>query len=114
MRPNEIKRLRERLGWTQFVMAQHLHVSPMTVSRWERGERFPDEYNQVVLRQLRGRLDQAEREQRQQEFINKLKAVAIGGGIGLLLGKLFEGGAVEEVEEENTNEGSDTNDTESS
>lgn len=99
MSPKEIKHLRSRLGWSQVEMAQHLHVTPMTVSRWERGERYPDEYRRVVLLQLRGRLDEAEAEERRGEFLEGIATAALIGGVGFLLGKLFEGGPVEEEHE---------------
>ena len=32
-----IKRAREKKGWSQFTLATEAHVSPSSVSRWERG-----------------------------------------------------------------------------
>lgn len=37
----DIRKLRERLGWSQASLARELGVSPATVSRWERGTRQP-------------------------------------------------------------------------
>jgi DNA-binding transcriptional regulator YiaG len=34
----EIRALREKLGWTQMVLAAALGVTSNTVARWERGE----------------------------------------------------------------------------
>ena len=52
-------RIRRRAGVTQVQLAELVGVSPLTVSRWERGERTPREANartyQRVLEEL-GRL----------------------------------------------------------
>jgi len=34
----EIRALREKLGWTQMVLAEAIGVTSNTVARWERGE----------------------------------------------------------------------------
>lgn len=34
----ELRRIRERLGWTQQQLADELGVAANTVARWERGE----------------------------------------------------------------------------
>ncbi len=41
MTPIEVKDLRSRVGLTQSEFARRLKVSPVTVSRWERGESSP-------------------------------------------------------------------------
>ena len=41
MSPEEIKRLRTSLGWSQERMARELGVSFCTVNRWERGKTMP-------------------------------------------------------------------------
>jgi transcriptional regulator with XRE-family HTH domain len=38
MTGEELKAIREELGWTQSQMADELGVTPNTVARWERGE----------------------------------------------------------------------------
>ena len=38
MRGDELRRIRERLGWTQVRLAEELDVTANTVARWERGE----------------------------------------------------------------------------
>lgn len=37
-----LKKVREAAGISQYVLAQHLGVHPMTISGWERGVRLPD------------------------------------------------------------------------
>src|SRR5215475_6078007 len=55
MRPEEIRRLRERLALTQELFARILGVSFATVNRWENGKSVPSgDYARVLhtLRQL--------------------------------------------------------------
>lgn len=95
MSPREIRRLRDRLGWSMYEMARQLGVSRSTVWSWEHGQSQPGAMRQAVLRQLRGRLNEAEQERQREEFIKTISGVAAGLGVGFLLGRLFEGGAVE-------------------
>ena len=37
-----IKRLRRQKGITQETLAERMHISTAAVSKWERGETFPD------------------------------------------------------------------------
>jgi len=37
----DIKRLRERLKFSQSVFAIHLHTSPSTIRKWEQGDTHP-------------------------------------------------------------------------
>lgn len=39
--PDEIKAIREETHASQAVFARHLNVSPVMVSKWERGEKSP-------------------------------------------------------------------------
>jgi transcriptional regulator with XRE-family HTH domain len=39
MEPEELRRLRERLGWTQGALADALGVHRVTVAKWEAGDR---------------------------------------------------------------------------
>lgn len=55
MTPDEIKQLRQRLGWTQLQLAVEIGVDPMTVSRWERGKQ-PSKLALRALLQLQQRL----------------------------------------------------------
>jgi len=41
MKPDEIKKIREPLGFTQKEFAQKLGVTKLTISHWERGFRSP-------------------------------------------------------------------------
>lgn len=47
-----IKELREQAGFPQQYLAQHLDVSRMSISRWERGEAVPAADNLPKLAQL--------------------------------------------------------------
>ena len=49
MQAGEIKRLRERKGWSQWKLAQWLGVHPDTVRSWESGRRSPNPENEVEL-----------------------------------------------------------------
>jgi len=49
----EIRALRERLGWSQEQMAQRLGVSFTTVNRWERGRFRASPLAERELRRLR-------------------------------------------------------------
>ena len=37
-----IKRLRKDNGLTQEMLADVLHISPQSISKWERGDAYPD------------------------------------------------------------------------
>ena len=51
MRKDELKRLRDRLGVTQRVLAEEVGVHPMTVSKWETGaSRIPEPVARLVQR----------------------------------------------------------------
>lgn len=50
--PNQIKRLRGRLGLTQQALADRLGVSFVTVNRWENGQTKPSQLPWSQLRQL--------------------------------------------------------------
>lgn len=41
MKPSAIKKIRERLGYTQKQLGNILVVSDITISRWETGESVP-------------------------------------------------------------------------
>jgi putative transcriptional regulator len=41
MYPTEIQKLRKREGVSQGVFARYLNVTPIVVSKWERGEKHP-------------------------------------------------------------------------
>jgi transcriptional regulator with XRE-family HTH domain len=38
MKAEELRKIRERLGWTQAELAEAVGVAPNSVARWERGE----------------------------------------------------------------------------
>ena len=41
--PKYRQRVRERSGLSQSALARAIHVDPATISRWESGEREPDD-----------------------------------------------------------------------
>lgn len=90
MEGQEIKALRRRLGWTQTDLADHLHVTVNAVSKWERGDSNPDPYRAAAVEQLIRRLDEADAEQRRQEFLRGLGRAALAFGVGGLLAYLFD------------------------
>jgi len=53
MKKGEIKDLREALDLSQFEMAQRIGVTPMTVSRWERGISVPSPLAKMALKKLK-------------------------------------------------------------
>ena len=91
MTPQEIRDLRKRLGWTQTEYATFFDVGQVAVSKWENGKSEPDRYRMAALEQLRDRLDQAEAQERREQFEQALKAIAVGAGISVLLSFLFGG-----------------------
>ncbi|MFQ5736677.1 MAG: helix-turn-helix domain-containing protein [Thermodesulfobacteriota bacterium] len=54
MSPEDIKRIRLRLGWSQERFARELGVSFSTVNRWERGRTVPSPMALKALRRLGG------------------------------------------------------------
>jgi transcriptional regulator with XRE-family HTH domain len=49
-----LRKIRADNGWTQESLAKRLGVSFATVSRWERGEKFPREKQRQKLAKLTG------------------------------------------------------------
>jgi transcriptional regulator with XRE-family HTH domain len=49
MKPDELRRIREGLGWTQTEAAARVSVSANTWARWERGEVQPHPLREPVL-----------------------------------------------------------------
>lgn len=52
MTAEEVKALREQLGWTQERMARELGVSFATVNRWEKGHTTPSNLAEKTLERL--------------------------------------------------------------
>lgn len=87
MDPSEIRQIRERLGITQHELGHMLGVAPNTVSRWENGDHPPDRLRDQMLRQLREEVRQRENANEWGRF---LASLALGAGIGAVLGTLFK------------------------
>ncbi len=85
MTPQQIKALRDELGWTQQQMGSFLNVSQVGIWRWESAQATPDAYRMAALKQLRIRLDQARVARQQQEFIEGLKVAGALGVLALLV-----------------------------
>ena len=74
-----IKDLRTKRGMSQEKLAEHLNMAPQSVSKWERGEAYPDittliplaEFFDVSLDVLMGR-DQEKNEMKIQEILSHL------------------------------------------
>lgn len=52
MKPNDIKKLRKKLGLTQKEFAARLKVDAITISRWERNEQRPSKLAHRQLERL--------------------------------------------------------------
>lgn len=91
MTPQEIKDLRQRLEWSLQEMGQVMRISAMAISNWKRGKTAPGPYKAAALEQLRNRLNEAERQQRREQFEQTLKAGASDVGVGFFLHVLFKG-----------------------
>lgn len=52
MTGEEIRRWRDRLGWTQARLAAELGVATNTVARWERDEKHPPAYLRLAMERL--------------------------------------------------------------
>jgi transcriptional regulator with XRE-family HTH domain len=52
MTPDELRRIREGMGWTQTQAAARLSVSANTWARWERGEVQPHPLREPVLQRF--------------------------------------------------------------
>jgi transcriptional regulator with XRE-family HTH domain len=54
MAPDELRRVRERLGWTQADLADALGVHRVTVAKWEAGDRsIPEPVARLAARILK-------------------------------------------------------------
>lgn len=88
MLPDDIRELRERLGWSLAEFGRHFGVTPQAVLKWERGNARPSDFALATMIQLNRRLDEIS-ENRKQEFIEELRNALLTGGILALLAFLF-------------------------
>jgi transcriptional regulator with XRE-family HTH domain len=58
MKGRDLRKIREKLGWTQVNMAKALLVTANTVARWERGERSITESRVLMIRMTVNRAKQ--------------------------------------------------------
>lgn len=89
MESQEIKQLRQRLGWSLADFGRYFGVTAQAVLKWERGTARPNDLALAAMIQLRSRLDAAKGEQQKQQFINGLRNALLTGGIVALLAYLF-------------------------
>ena len=52
MKGGDLRKIREKLGWTQVNMAKALFVTANTVARWERGERSITDSRALMIRMI--------------------------------------------------------------
>ena len=52
MTSKDLQKWRKRTGYSQGKLAKVLGVTPLTVSRWERGERKPPSFLRLALERL--------------------------------------------------------------
>lgn len=88
MLPDDIRGLRDRLGWSLAEFGRHFGVTPQAVLKWERGNARPNDFALAAMIQLNRRLDEISEKQKQQ-FIEKLRTALLTGGIVALLAFLF-------------------------
>jgi transcriptional regulator with XRE-family HTH domain len=89
MNPEEIKQLREELGWSLAKFGKYFGVTAQAVLKWERGTALPNDFALASMIQLKRRLDEAKGNNQKQQFINGLKQALLTGGIVALLTYLF-------------------------
>lgn len=89
MKPQEIKQLRTDLGWSQAQLGAKLGYTAPTVMKWEKGITAPPDLAIGVLSQLKRQLE-TKKSANRNDFIEKLTAVAITGGIMAFIAMIFK------------------------
>lgn len=79
--PNEIRKLREKVGLTQRQFARLLGVTHQTVINWEKGRTEPPPVHVELMERWRNQLHQKEQRKR----LKKLLTAGGALGVGLLL-----------------------------
>lgn len=74
MNARSVAQIRSKLNLTQAQFGQLLGAHPMTVSKWERGELAPSDYQTALIQQFSA----AAKEKEVQE---NLKTILIGAGL---------------------------------
>jgi DNA-binding XRE family transcriptional regulator len=90
MEPQEVRRIRSRLGLTQTDFGRLLSVSKTTVYNWETGTHGVPPLKAGVIRQLDAQAQKREEKERE-EWLNALLVLAVGGLFSVLLSKIFGG-----------------------
>jgi transcriptional regulator with XRE-family HTH domain len=88
MQPQEVRRIRKRLGLNQTDFGRLLGVSKTTVYNWETGTHGVPPLKGGVIRQLDAQAQKREQQERE-EWLNALLVLAVGGLFTVLLNKIF-------------------------
>lgn len=81
---DKIKQLREAKGMTQQAMAEQLHVTRQTVSRWESGARLPDLHTAKKIAELLGvSIDELVAEEAEENVDNNFVETSFVGTVSL-------------------------------
>lgn len=78
MNSKDIKKLRKNLGLNQAKFGDLLGAHPMTVSKWERDELKPSDYQKTLITEFQ----QAAKDEKVKE---NLKTILLGAGIAAAL-----------------------------
>jgi transcriptional regulator with XRE-family HTH domain len=90
MVPEDIKHLREDLGWSLAEFGRYFGVTAQAVLRWERGTAQPNDIVMATMIQLQRRFRGLREKQQIEQFKQGLKAALLTGGILALLNFLFD------------------------
>lgn len=82
MNPEDIRRIRSLLGWSQERFARELGVSFCTVNRWERGRTRPSPMGLNALKALEARRGPTERRRHLRSSVRRQVAVGRSGQAG--------------------------------
>lgn len=90
MQPQQVRRIRNRLGLNQTDFGRLLGVTQSTVYKWETGGHGVSPLKAGVIRQLDAQAQKREEKERE-EWLNALLVLAVGGLFSVLLSKIFGG-----------------------
>lgn len=85
MEPNEIRKLREEMGWSKRTLAEHLKISYNTVYSWENGKAIPSNMGEEKLRSFAEFVKEETIKKKEQEIRIKMSNIILS-----YIGKYFE------------------------